>query len=202
MSNEYIYYVIYKPYNSLSQFSPEGPGDVTLAQLYAFEKDVYPVGRLDKDSEGMLIITNDKHLTEYLLNPENGHTRQYWVQVEGIFTEDAAEVLRDGVDLIEYTTRKAKIEVLAEQPPGIPDRVPPIRFRKTIPTSWAQLVLVEGKNRQVRKMTAHVNFPTLRLIRVGIGGLRFKKMVPGSVKKIPKEIIYKAIENPTEIQYI
>ncbi len=180
------YFVIYKPFEMLSQFSPEGTKK-TLANLsYHFPKNVYPVGRLDADSEGLLLLTNDRQLNNILLNPKYAHNRTYWAQVEGAFTEEAKRKLEKGVSITvdgkEYKTLPAKVSVISE--PALPERNPPIRFRKNIPTSWIELTLQEGKNRQVRKMTAAAGFPTLRLVRAGIEKIILGNMKPGEVKEI------------------
>ena len=182
------YFVIFKPYGMLSQFSRETPAQVTLADLaFDFPKDVYPVGRLDADSEGLLLLTNDKTWNARLLNPKNEHPRTYWAQVEGVPDGPALERLRRGV-LIQINgqpvqTRPATAWLL----PGVPDlpaRQPPVRFRKTVPDSWLELVLTEGKNRQVRRMCAAVGCPVLRLVRVQIGQLTLEGMTPGEVREL------------------
>ncbi|NIJ53552.1 pseudouridine synthase [Dyadobacter arcticus] len=155
----------------LSQFTREGE-HATLADLGVdFKKDIYPVGRLDTDSEGLLLLTNDNYLKTKLLEPRNKHTRTYYVQVEGAATDEACEILNAGVSIAidgkKYITLPANAHLIDE--PFLPEREPPIRFRKSIPTSWISLTLREGKNRQVRKMTAGVGFPTLRLVRWSIG---------------------------------
>ena len=188
------YYVIYKPFGMLSQFSREHETHITLADLeYTFEKDVYPVGRLDKDSEGLLILTNDKRLTDALLNPKNKHWRSYWVQVDNIPTPEAIQQLQQGVDIKInkkiHRTAKAKATLLKEVP-NLPERNPPVRFRKEIPTAWVNISLIEGKNRQVRRMTAKVGFPTLRLVRHQIVNLPLKDKIPGSVTAYTKEELY------------
>ncbi|MEG8946250.1 pseudouridine synthase [Rosettibacter firmus] len=177
------YYIIHKPYGVLSQFTDK-EGRKTLKSLYNFPKDVYPVGRLDMDSEGLLILTNDKLLTDYLLNPLNKHEREYYVQVEGIPTEESLQKLREGVIIQGRKTLPAKVKVI--NTPDFPERVPPIRFRKTIPTSWLSITIVEGKNRQVRKMTASVGLPTLRLIRVRIKNILLGDLKPGEVRELTK----------------
>ena len=182
------YFVIYKPFGMLSQFTKEGDHK-TLANLnYSFGKDVYPVGRLDADSEGLLLLTNDKMINNLLLNPKHKHHRTYLAQVDGQFTEEAKTKLEKGVSIAvdgkEYKTLPAKVNLVAE--PDLPLRNPPIRFRKNIPTSWVELTLHEGKNRQVRKMTAAVGFPTLRLVRIAIEKINLDKMIPGEVKEIKK----------------
>lgn len=186
------YFIIYKPFGMLSQFSPEGnkPG---LGELFKFPPDVYPVGRLDADSEGLLILTNDKKLNHQLLNPDFRHKRTYWVQVEGLISEEAIRKLEKGVTINinkkDYRTLPAKASAIAE-PPALPDRNPPVRFRKTVPDSWLELTLHEGKNRQVRRMTAAVGFPTLRLIRARIEGLTISGMEAGEVREMNREDLY------------
>lgn len=191
----FSYYVIYKPFNVLSQFSPVD-GKQTLADYFTVEKDVYPVGRLDYDSEGLLILTNDTSLNHRLLNPKFAHTRVYWVQVDGQITAEAIFQLQKGVNIsIDgkiHPTLPCKA-ILFDCEPLVPERNPPVRFRKNIPTSWLRLVLTEGKNRQVRKMTAAVGFPTLRLIRAGIEKISLGQMQPGEIVQLPKERIYKML---------
>lgn len=182
------YFLLYKPFGMLSQFSRETPEQRTLADLdFVFPKDVYPVGRLDADSEGLLLLTNDKSLNARLLNPRFEHPRTYWAQVEGIPDEAALEQLRAGVtiriDGKSFQTRPAKVEVLTVQP-ELPERHPPVRFRKTVPDAWLELTLVEGKNRQVRRMCAAVGLPVLRLVRVAIGDILRGNMQPGEVREI------------------
>lgn len=182
------YYVIFKPYGVLSQFSRPEPQHKTLADIgFKFPKDVYPVGRLDKDSEGLLILTNDKRLNHRLLNPDFAHRRTYAVQVDGQMTDDAIQVLEKGVDIklgkTMYHTLPASAKLLPEGI-GLPERDPPVRFRKTIPTSWLELTLVEGKNRQVRKMCAKTGFPVLRLVRTRIEKLGLEGLFPGDVKEV------------------
>lgn len=193
-----MYFVIYKPFGMLSQFSREHPTHVTLADLdFNFPKDVYPVGRLDKDSEGLLILTNDKKLTDKLLHPRNKHWRSYWVQVEKIPTPTALEQLATSVPIKInkkiHQTAPAKVELL-EQAPTLPDRNPPVRFRKEIPTAWLNLSLTEGKNRQVRRMTAKVGFPTLRLVRHQIEDLYLGDLESGAVKTYTKKEIYQLLK--------
>lgn len=182
------HYVIYKPFGTLSQFSREG-AHPTLADLHDFEKDVYPVGRLDANSEGLLILTDDKHLNARLLNPINAHHRTYYVQVEGIVTDEALARLEKGVDLrIKGKTHRTKPAIAKRIPtPDLPPRNPPIRFRKNIPTDWLELQVTEGKNRQVRRMTAAVGFPALRLVRHSIEDLTLEGMASGEVRKLTTE---------------
>lgn len=172
----------------LSQFTQEVEGQITLKNLdFYFPKDVYPVGRLDADSEGLLLLTNDKSLNQALLHPDFAHSRTYYAQVEGEISTEAMAQLAKGVALNingkTFVTRSATIQKLANEP-ILPPRNPPIRFRKNIPTSWISLTLIEGKNRQVRRMTAAVGYPTLRLVRVQLGEWKLGEMQPGEVKEI------------------
>jgi pseudouridine synthase len=179
----------------LSQFSAEGDKP-TLASLGNFQKDVYPVGRLDADSEGLLILTNDKELNHRLLDPKFKHRRTYLSQVEGLVTSKALDDLSKGVVITvegkPYHTLPATARMPAVEP-IVPERIPPIRYRKNIPTSWIELTLHEGKNRQVRKMTAAAGFPTLRLIRIAIEDIRIGNIKPGDVVELNKEEIYKLL---------
>lgn len=179
------YYLIYKPYGVLSQFTAPVPGKRTLRELYDFPKDVYPVGRLDEDSEGLLLLTNDPRWNQKLLG--KGVAKEYWVQVEGVPTDEDLEPLRQGVEIRvrkkPHHTLTAQVNILNPEP-KLPPRNPPIRFRKNKPTSWLSLTLREGKNRQVRKMTAKVGFPTLRLVRYRLGTWNISGMAVGEVKKL------------------
>ena len=196
MLTTFLYYYIYKPFGILSQFTPEGdnPG---LGSIFHLPEGVYPVGRLDVDSEGMLLLTNDTQLNHKLLNPKQEHWRTYWVQVEGDITDEAIQQLRRGVTIRiqkkDYKTLPAEAGRLQAQEP-LPERNPPIRFRKSIPTSWIFLRLQEGKNRQVRRMTAAVGFPTLRLVRVAIEALELEDMQPGDMREISKDQLYKLLK--------
>ena len=177
----------------LSQFSREG-NNTALADLkFNFPKDAYPVGRLDSDSEGLLLLTNDKSINHKLLDPKFRHNRTYLAQVEGIFSEEAKRKIEKGVSISvegkSYNTLPCKSEIINE-PDNLPERNPPIRFRKNIPTSFVKISLHEGKNRQVRKMTAAVGFPTLRLIRVAIEKIELGNLKPGEVGEIKKEECY------------
>ncbi|HEX8462478.1 MAG TPA: pseudouridine synthase [Segetibacter sp.] len=191
------YFIIYKPFQALSQFTSE-EGKKTLADYFNVPKDVYPVGRLDYDSEGLLILTNDSSLNHRLLNPRHKHEREYWVQVEGNITGEALNKLQQGVTISidgkQHKTLPAKATKF-EAEPVVFERNPPIRFRKEIPTSWLSLILHEGKNRQVRKMTATVNFPTLRLIRFRIEKITLEALAPGSMKELSEIEIYKLLFN-------
>jgi 23S rRNA pseudouridine2457 synthase len=193
------YYITYKPYLVLSQFSlnpseiQQGNRKQTLKDLFDLPKDVYPVGRLDYDSEGLLILTNDSSLNHRLLHPRFAHEREYWVQVEGEITDTAIHHLQSGISITvdgkPYKTKKAIAQRFTSLP-DIPPRNPPIRFRKSVPDSWLRLSLSEGKNRQVRKMTAAVGFPTLRLIRYRIGELTIDDMKPGDICEVDRTKVY------------
>jgi 23S rRNA pseudouridine2457 synthase len=156
-----------KPYGVLSQFTSDGSDNATLAR-FGFPPKVYPIGRLDADSEGLLLLSDEQGLNQRLLNPRRRHPRVYWAQVERGPSPEALHALASGVVLDGGRTLPARAKILDPQP-EVPARMPPIRFRKTVPTVWIELQLVEGKNRQVRRMTASVGHPTVRLIRVRIG---------------------------------
>lgn len=164
-----------------------------MKDFFAVPPGVYPVGRLDYDSEGLLILTNDKQLNHRLLHPGFGHEREYWVQVEGDITDIAINKLERGVDIAidgkTYRTKKAKA-VKFLNVPHLPERNPPIRYRKNIPTSWISLVLHEGKNRQVRKMTAQTGFPTLRLVRYRIANISLDRLQPGEMIDMSRDEMY------------
>ncbi len=192
----YHYFAIFKPFGMLSQFTSEG-AHKTLADLnFKFPIDVYPVGRLDADSEGIILLTNDKRVNSKLLEPANKHQRKYIVQLEGEVTNEALSLLEKGVKLNDkgtiYETLPAKATIVA--PPELPERNPPVRFRKSIPTSWIELTIHEGKNRQIRKMTAAIGFPTLRLVRVSIEDLKLDKMENGIVQEISKSVFYSQLK--------
>jgi len=167
-----------KPYGVLSQFTSDGSPNRTLSE-FGFPKGVYSIGRLDADSEGMLLLSDEPGMNTKLLDPKNAHVRRYWAQVENIPTVQALEQLSEGVDIQGYLTKPARAWLLDPQP-EVPARTPPIRVRKSIPDCWIALELVEGKNRQVRKMTAAVGHPTLRLMRVSMGGLSMGDLQSGS----------------------
>lgn len=175
------YFAFHKPYGYLSQFTPEGKWQ-GLASFNLFPKDVYPIGRLDADSEGLLLLSNDSSINARLLHPKNQHWRTYLVQLEGNITEEAIAQLRGPLHLNYkgkiHRTSPAKASIIPP-PSFLEERNPPVRFRKSVPTSWISLSLSEGKNRQVRKMTAQVGFPTLRLVRFSIEGISLKGIAPG-----------------------
>ena len=176
----FIYVLFHKPYGCLSQFTGE-EGQRTLSD-FQLPKDIYTVGRLDKDSEGLLLLTNNGRVQHLLSHPKYEHRKAYWVQLEGCIDEVAIQKLQSGVVIKGYKTKPCKVEKIPE--PNIPPRNPPIRERKSIPTSWIKITLTEGKNRQVRRMTAHVGYPTLRLIRVQIENLKLDNLPIGHWKYV------------------
>ena len=183
------YFLIYKPFQVLSQFTSI-EGKLCLKDILHVPNDVYPVGRLDYDSEGLLLLTNDTTINHQLLHPSFEHQRTYWVQVDGAITQEAANALSKGVtihiDGKDYETKPASVKLLPDTL-QVPDRNPPIRFRKTIPATWASIQLTEGKNRQVRKMFASVGFPVLRLIRAQMGSYTIDKMQAGDLLSLTEE---------------
>jgi 23S rRNA pseudouridine2457 synthase len=202
------YLIFYKPFDVLTQFSQ--PSDSARLQLgresdvesvsdrpktlkeFISVPQVYPVGRLDRDSEGLLLLTDHGQLQHRLSDPQFHHPRTYWVQVEGAPTEADLDPLRHGVEIRiqkkRYTTRPATARLLTQEPP-LPPRQPPIRFRKSVPTQWLEITLTEGRNRQVRRMTAAIGFPTLRLVRVAIAHLQLDTLQPGEWRDLsPEEI--------------
>src|SRR5690606_16486495 len=170
--------LFYKPFQVLSQFSAEGEKKTLKYFFKNLEKDIYPIGRLDYDSEGLLLLSNDKNLHHQLLEPKFAHERTYAVQVEGEITDEALHHLESGLPINIHkktlVTAPAKAKRILN-PERFPERFPPIRYRRNIPTSWLSLTLTEGKNRQVRRMTAAAGFPTLRLIRTSIGQLEWEE---------------------------
>ena len=174
-----------KPFNVLSQFtdrSLEASGRETLSH-YVPVPHVYPAGRLDRDSEGLLLLTDDGKLQAQIADPKHKMAKTYWVQVEGAPQEDALQSLRRGVRLKDGVTQAAKARLI-EEPMGLWPRNPPIRVRKSVPDSWIEMVIREGKNRQIRRMTAAVGHPCLRLIRAQIGDWRLEDLMPGEYKKL------------------
>ena len=171
--------VFNKPYGVLSQFSGERQ---TLREFIPI-RNIYPVGRLDHDSEGLLLLTDDGALQHHLSNPKFEHPRTYWVQVERVPDERALSQLREGVVIQGRRTRPAEA-MLLEKEPALPPREPPIRYRRSVPTTWLEITLREGRNRQVRRITAAVGHPTLRLVRVAIGDLRLEGLAPGTWREL------------------
>jgi 23S rRNA pseudouridine2457 synthase len=181
-----------KPFGVLSQFTKEQPGQKTLA-TFKLPPRVYPVGRLDADSEGLLLLCDEPGFNHALLQPRHGHRRRYWVQVERVPSEEDLGRLKKGVAIQGYQTLPCAAWALEPQP-EVPPRDPPVRSRKAIPTFWIALELVEGKNRQVRRMTAAIGFPTLRLIRVQVGALELGTLAPGQWKVLSaaeRQLIFK-----------
>lgn len=175
-----------KPYGVLSQFTPEA-GHRALDE-FGFPPGVYAAGRLDHDSEGALLLTDEGPVVKRLLDPKYEHPRTYWAQVDGQITQEAVRQLMRGVNLKGYRTKPCRAEII-DEPEGLWDRVPPIRYRANIPTSWVALTLIEGKNRQVRHMTATVGFPTLRLIRAQIGKLSLDGLQPGEWRVVTGKVL-------------
>jgi 23S rRNA pseudouridine2457 synthase len=183
---QFTYLIVNKPFEVLTQFTDE-LGRSTLKD-FVKTPDIYPVGRLDFDSEGLVLLTSDKQLQHRLSDPKFKVEKTYWVQVEGIPDEAALEKLRRGVIIKNVKTAPAKARLL-ETEPKIWERSKPIRFRANIPTSWVEIKISQGMNRQVRKMTAAVGFPTLRLIREAIGPLKLDNLQPGESRLLtPEEI--------------
>lgn len=189
------YLLFHKPYDVLSQFSHDSieaatsnkaeheVGSLSVSSQrtlkdYVSVPDVYPVGRLDRDSEGLMLLTNHGRVQHRLTDPRYNHPRTYWVQVERLPDQTALDQLRAGVSIQNYRTRPAQVKLLSTEP-DLPPRHPPIRFRKTVPTAWLEVTITEGRNRQVRRMTAAVGHPTLRLVRVAIAHLRLEGLPPG-----------------------
>lgn len=175
--------VLHKPYGHLSQFTPE-PGSAwrTLAD-FGLPPNVYALGRLDADSEGLLLLSDERGLNSRLLDPHQAHPREYWAQVERVPDDGALRRLAQGVRIGDYTTRPCTVRRL-DPPPAVAPRDPPVRYRKNVPDGWLSLTLVEGKNRQVRRMTAAVGHPTLRLIRVATGDFRLGDLAPGAWREL------------------
>ena len=167
----------HKPYGVLSQFTSDGSPNRPLAE-FGFPKNVYPIGRLDADSEGLLLLSDEPELNERLLHPRHAHEREYWAQVERIPTPAALAQLAQGVTIQGHKTLPCRAW-MPEPQPQLPPRDPPIRFRQSVPDCWIGLELIEGKNRQVRRMTAAIGHPTLRLLRVRIGSFRLENLPAG-----------------------
>lgn len=186
-----------KPFNVLTQFTDQENRE-TLAD-YISIKDVYPAGRLDRDSEGLLLLTDHGKLQNLIASPAFKLKKTYWVQVEGDINDNAIDSLRKGVELKDGRTAPAKATIIDD--PEVWPRNPPIRERKSIPTSWIELSITEGRNRQVRRMTAAVGYPTLRLIRVAIGPWNLGNLQPGQHQLIPDEQVIKAISTMPNIKH-
>lgn len=172
----------HKPYGVISQFTPDGSPNRTLAD-FGFPRGVYPIGRLDADSEGLLLLSDEPALNQKLLHPRQGHTRLYWAQVENIPAAESLRKLEKGLLIQARKTLPCKARLLEPQP-DVPPRDPPIRARKSIPAVWLGLELIEGKNRQVRRMTAAIGHPTLRLLRVRIGQFELGRLAAGTWKEL------------------
>jgi len=172
------YLLFHKPYDVLCQFTGGEPGSRRTLKDFISVAGVYPVGRLDRDSEGLLLLTGDGAMQHRLTDPKFAHPRSYWAQVEGVPGESDLRRLRDGLEIQGYRTLPAQASLLPGEPDVSP-RNPPIRFRKNLPTAWIELTLTEGRNRQVRHMTAAIDHPTLRLVRFAIGELSLKGLAPG-----------------------
>lgn len=190
-SDAFQYYIIHKPFKVLSQFTDEdnNPG---LGRFFNVPKDVYPVGRLDLDSEGLLLLTNDKRLNHQLLNPKFKHVRTYWAEVEGVPEQSSLDTFSSGLVIKAkgktYRTAPAKIQIISKV--ELPERDPSVNRVKHPITSWMEITITEGKNRQVRKMTAAIGHPTLRLVRVGIEGLSLAGLTAGDIQSLPADLVY------------
>lgn len=171
-----------KPYGVLSQFTSDGSRNRTLAE-FGFPKGVYALGRLDADSEGLLLLSDEGELNRRLLQPRHQHAREYWAEVERVPEAKSLDQLGRGVMVQGRKTLPCKAWILQPQP-ELPPRNPPIRFRKQVPTCWVALELTEGKNRQVRRMTAAIGHPTLRLVRVRIGGFELGNLASGQWREL------------------
>ena len=175
--------ILYKPFGVISQFTDATDERKTLRDFVKVA-DVYPVGRLDHDSEGLLLLTDDGWLQHRLTDPRYEHPKTYWVQVEGVPDDAALQQLREGIQIWpDFRSRPARVERIDGEP-VLPPRDPPIRFRLSIPTSWLAITITEGRNRQVRRMTAAVGSPTLRLVRVAIGEIRIEGLSPGRWREL------------------
>jgi 23S rRNA pseudouridine2457 synthase len=185
----------HKPYGVLSRFTPDGSKWATLAG-FGLPRDVWPIGRLDADSEGLLILSSDRALVDALLSPRRQHAKTYWVQVERIPDAAALAALEAGVVIDGVRTRPARARRI--EPPALPPREPPIRFRKSVPDCWLELQIVEGRNRQVRRMTAAVGHPTLRLLRAAIGAYALGDLPPGTARPLDRAALARLLAAPGE----
>ncbi len=190
-----MFVIFNKPYNVLSQFT-DSDGRETLA-TYIKQKGIYAAGRLDRDSEGLLILTSYGKLQHYISQPRYKMAKTYWAQVEREITPEAIDHLRTGVKLKDGTTAPARVQVIDE--PDIWPRNPPIRERKNVPTSWIEISITEGRNRQVRRMTAEAGFPTLRLVRVAIGPWQLGNLQPGEYREIPRNELLQTLSEKTGV---
>lgn len=184
------YIIFHKPYGVLSQFTPED-GARSLAE-FGLPKDVYAAGRLDKDSEGLLLLTDDGPLIEKLLNPKSEKQKTYWVLVERVPNKESLEKMRRGLKIEDYQTKPCEVTILDPQP-EVPPRDPPVRIRKSIQDVWLEIKIIEGKNRQVRKMTAAIGHPTLRLIRKKIGGVEVGNLELGEWRELDQDEIQRLL---------
>jgi 23S rRNA pseudouridine2457 synthase len=180
------YIIFHKPFNVLSQFTSED-GARSLSE-FNLPPHIYAAGRLDKDSEGLLLLTDDGPLIEKLLNPKNHKVKTYWALVERLPTEESLQKMRQGLKIEDYMTLPCEVKILDPQP-QVPPRDPPVRIRKSIQDYWLEIKIVEGKNRQVRKMTAAIGHPTLRLIRKKMLNLNLEGLEPGEWKEISRDKI-------------
>jgi 23S rRNA pseudouridine2457 synthase len=185
------YILFYKPYGVLSQFTRDA-GYLSLADYGPFPKNTYAAGRLDADSEGLLLLTNDSTLKYRITDPKFGHERTYLVQVEGIPADDEIKRIQNGIIIEKKRTKPVKVKMLTSEP-NLPPRSVPIRFRKNIPTSWIEIVLTEGRNRQVRKMTAAIGHPAVRLVRTSITFLTLDGLQPGTDRELTEKEVGKLL---------
>jgi 23S rRNA pseudouridine2457 synthase len=195
MKKDYKYYIIHKPYKILSQFSDEN-GNPGLGSVYNLPKNIYPVGRLDLDSEGLLILTDDKSLNNKLLNPNHKHKRTYWVEVDGIPDQQKLDQFSTGIQININGKRHQTVlcEVKLIEPENVDERVPPVNYLKHPGRCWLEIKLTEGKNRQVRRMTAAIGHPTLRLIRVAIEDLHLFPLKSGEIAQVSEKLIYQKLK--------
>ena len=190
----------YKPYGVLSRFTPDASLNRTLAD-FNFPKKVYPIGRLDADSEGLLLLSDEPELNEKLLHPRRRHRRVYWVQVERIPSPETLKMLGGGITIQERKTLPCRATILDPQP-DVPPRFPPVRYRKTVPTCWIALELTEGRNRQVRRMTAALGHPTLRLVRIRIGRYELRGLKEGEWKALARSERERVLDSEFETRTV
>ncbi len=185
----------HKPHGVLSRFTPDGSKWRTLAG-FDLPKDAFPIGRLDADSEGLLILSSDKTLVDALLSPRRAHAKTYWANIERIPTTEALAELAAGVLIENQRTLPARARLI--DPPALPPRDPPIRFRKSVPDCWLELRIVEGRNRQVRRMTAAIGHPTLRLVRAAIGAYELGDLAPSTSRVLGPQDLARLLASPTD----